>query len=304
MDLNTQEKRFVRTQETLFKNLGLDVKSTFLQGEDPAKRVHVLQTGQGDPVLMIHGGNSVAAGWAPLVAQLAGRWEVYAPDRPGCGLTHRQNYRGIAYRQHATTFLGDTMDGLRLRHATLVGNSVGGYWALAFALAHPDRVDRLILIGEPAGSTRTLDPKVRIAATPVLNRLIFATIGRPRRDPQSLRGLMADPARASKDLMECFFAAATIPGAQLAWRTMLELITGLRKPNNLTYALIPELPTLRCPVLFAWGEHDMAPVPAGRELSRHVKQARFEVIRDAGLISWLDQPEVVGWLVADFMGTS
>ena len=304
MELNTQESRFVHTQGTLFRNLGLDVKSTFLHGDDPARRIHVLQSGQGDPVLLVHGGNSVAAGWAPLIAQFGGKWDVYAPDRPGCGLTHRQNYRGIEYRQHAATFIGDTMEGLGLEHATLVGNSVGGYWALAYALAHPDRVDRLILIGEPAGSTPSLDPKVRILGTPIVNRLIFATIGRPTRDPKALRGLMADPARASGDVMECFFAAATIPGAQLAWRTMLELITGLRKPNTLTYALMPELPTLVCPVLFAWGEQDMAPVAAGRELSRQLKGARFEVVRDAGLIGWLDQPEAVGKLVTDFMSAN
>ncbi|PYI64679.1 hypothetical protein CVV68_21305 [Arthrobacter livingstonensis] len=304
MDLNTQESRFVHTQAVLFQNLGLDIKSTFLHGGDPAKRVHVLHSGHGDPVLMIHGGNSVAAGWAPLIAQLDGEWDVYAPDRPGCGLTHRQNYRGIKYRDHAIAFIGDVMDGLELQHATLMGNSVGGYWTLAYALAHPDRVDRLILIGEPAGSTRTLDPKVRILGTPIVNRLILSTIGRPHRDPKALRGLMADPAKASGDVIDCFFAAASIPGAQVAWRTMLELITGLRKPNNLTYALIPQLPTLQCPVLIAWGEHDMAPVTAGRELSRHIKKARFELIKDAGLIGWLDQPEAVGRLVRDFMNAN
>ena len=299
--LSAAERTFAGAQNALFRDLGLEVRSRFVRPDSPARRVHVLETGAGEPLLMIHGGNSVAATWAPLLAELSGRFHAYAPDRPGCGLTHRQDYSGVSFRVHATTFVGEVMDGLGLRRATLVGNSMGGYWALLFALAHPERVARVVLLGEPAGSKPSRARKHRLAGTPLLNRLLFATILRPRRDPRMLSGLMADPTRASQPLIECAFAGAMLPGARQAWRTMLELVVAPGKPVQLTQALIPELPTLQCPVLFAWGDHDFVPVADGRAISRHVPRARFEVVPDAGHLVWIDQPKVVARLLAEFM---
>lgn len=303
MELTNEGQRFDDAQHILFQELGLVIESRFLHAEDPADRIHLLETGQGEPMVMIHGGNSVAAGWAPLLSQLEGRFHVYAPDRPGCGLTHGQDYCGVNMREHAIQFIDDTLNGLGLDHATLVGNSMGGYWALLYALANPARVDRIILIGEPAGSTARLGLKIRAIGTPWLNRLLLATIGRPRPDPGFLKGLVVDPHKLSPSLMECFYAGALIPGTRLAWRTMLELIAAPGTPGDLTHALIPQLPDIQCPVLFCWGDHDMAPTEAGLELSRHLKDARFEIIQNAGLITWIDQPEKVADLITAFMGT-
>jgi len=301
MELTPEERRFADAQQNLFQELALDIQSRFLRADKPAERIHVLDTGTGEPIVMIHGGNSVAAGWAPLLAHLEGNFHVYAPDRPGCGLTHPQDYRGLNLREHAVQFIDNTMDGLGLDRATLMGNSMGGYWALLYALANPGRVDRVVIVGEPAGSTAGLGFKIRLIGTPVLNRLLLGTIGRPRPHPGFLRGLVVDPGKLSRSLMECFYAGAVIPGAQRAWRTMLELIAAPGRPANLTYALIPELPTIQCPVLLCWGDHDMAPAAAGEELSRHLNAVRFEIIPDAGLITWIDQPEAVARLVKEFM---
>ena len=103
---------------------------------------------------MIHGGNSVAVSWAPLLSRLQRTFHIYAPDRPGCGLTEKFNYLGIPFREHAVAFVRSTMDALGLRRAALVGSSMGGYFSLAFALAHPEQVSQLVTIGEPAGSAR------------------------------------------------------------------------------------------------------------------------------------------------------
>ncbi|MEW1808520.1 alpha/beta hydrolase [Pseudarthrobacter sp. NPDC080039] len=303
MKLTPEEARFDEAQEDLFQDLNLSVESRFLYPDDPGRRIHVLETGEGDPVVMIHGGNSVAAGWAPLLIELDGRFHVYAADRPGCGLTHPQDYRKLNLREHAIQFLDDVLDGLELDHATLVGNSMGGYWSLLYAINRPERVERVILIGEPAGSTKRLGLKIRAIGTPVINRLLLATLGRARPNPDFLHGLVVDTGKLTPKLMNCFYAGALIPGAGHAWRTMLELIAAPGKRADLTYALIPLLPTIKCPVLFCWGDHDMTPPTAGIELTRHLNQARFEGIQDAGLITWIDKPKEVARLFKDFMSS-
>jgi pimeloyl-ACP methyl ester carboxylesterase len=300
ISVTPQERRFAAAEERLFTEAGVDVRSGFLDGG--GRRIHVLETGEGRPLLMIHGGNSVAAAWTPLWAELGGRHRIVAPDRPGCGLTHRQDYRGVDFRAHAIEFVGRVMDGAGLERATVVGNSMGGYWALLYALAHPERVERLVLLGEPAGSTPRLGVRHRLGATPLLNRVLFATVARPRPTRRIFAGLMADPSRASEALIACAYAGSRLPGAALAWRSMLELAAAPWRPPQLTHALRAELRELRVPVLLAWGDHDFAPVDAGREIARHVPGARFEVVRDAGHLVWLDQPAVAARLIAQLTG--
>jgi pimeloyl-ACP methyl ester carboxylesterase len=128
----------------------------------PPLDVHVLETGNGDPLLLLHGGNSVAAGWIPLLAKLPDH-RLLAPDRPGCGLTTKFDYAQVSFRAHAVEYVGSVMDALNVTRASIVANSMGGYFALVFALAHPERVAKLVLMGEPAGSA----PSIRLA-----NRLV------------------------------------------------------------------------------------------------------------------------------------
>ncbi len=299
------EDRFWAAQERLFAQTGTQASSRFVAIAEPAMRVHVLEAGSGQPVLMIHGGNSVAAAWEPLLSLLQPHFHLYAPDRPGCGLTEKIDYRRVAFREHAVTFVRSIMDAVDLERASLIGNSMGGYWALVFALAHPDRVDRLALVGEPAGSTEKLTWFHRLTATPGLNRLLYATILKARREQtrERLGRLVAHPERVSEAFLDVTYAGAVLPGARLAWLSMLERVAPPFRPNELTYALRDELRHLRCPVLLIWGDHDFFAPSWGEELCRYIPEAHLEVVADAGHFPWVDDPKRVATLLRDFLGT-
>lgn len=297
ISLSAPERAFAAAEGRLFADLGLAVETRWVGGE---RRLRLLETGVGRPLLMIHGGNSVAATWAPLWAELGGQYRVVAPDRPGCGLSHRQDYRGIDFRAHAVEFVGRVLDGAGMPRATLVGNSMGGFWALLYALAHPERVERVVLLGEPAGSMARPSGRHRLGATPLVNRLLFATVARPRPDPRLFAGLMADPGRASQALIACAYAGSQLPGAALAWRSMLERVASPFGTAELTHAIREELRSLAVPVLFAWGDRDFAPAAAGRAIARQMPDARFELVPDAGHLLWLDQPAAAAALIRQF----
>ena len=299
------EDRFREAQERLFAQTGTRANSRFVTIPEPAMRVHVLEAGSGHPVLMIHGGNSVAAAWEPLLSLLQPHFHLYAPDRPGCGLTEKIDYRRVAFREHAVAFVRSVMDVLGLERASLMGNSMGGYWALVFALANPDRVDRLALVGEPAGSTEKLTRFHRLTATPGLNRLLYATILKARREEarERLGRLVAHPERVSEAFLDVAYAGAVLPGARLAWLSMLERVAPPFRPNELTYALREELRTLRCPVLLIWGDHDFFAPSWGEELCRYIPEAHLEVVVGAGHFPWVDEPEHVAVLTRNFLDT-
>ncbi|MFN8158189.1 MAG: alpha/beta fold hydrolase [Candidatus Nanopelagicales bacterium] len=112
---------------------------------------NVLESGSPDapPVLLLHGsgpGVSAYANWRLTIPALSERLRVIAPDAVGFGFTERPE--GITYsmQQWVDQAVG-LLDTLGIEKTHLVGNSFGGALALHLAATHPDRVDRLVLMG-------------------------------------------------------------------------------------------------------------------------------------------------------------
>jgi 2-hydroxymuconate-semialdehyde hydrolase len=105
--------------------------------------------GQGDPVLLLHGsgpGVSAWANWRLILQRLQSDFRMLAPDMAGFGYSkapadmplNRQNWLDQIVR---------FMDALKIDKAHVIGNSFGGSMALALTIAHPDRVNKLVLMG-------------------------------------------------------------------------------------------------------------------------------------------------------------
>ena len=108
-----------------------------------------LTAGDGKPVLLLHGsgpGVTAYANWRLTIPALSQHLRVIAPDLVGFGFTERPE--GGSYDMD--TWVGQAiglLDALDIERAHLVGNSFGGALALALASRHPDRVERLVLMG-------------------------------------------------------------------------------------------------------------------------------------------------------------
>jgi pimeloyl-ACP methyl ester carboxylesterase len=96
--------------------------------------------GAGDPVILLHGGNLDRRMWDAEFMGLRGRHRVIRYDARGYG---RSGPADTVFRAHDDLLA--LMDTLRLPRAALVGLSLGGRIAIDFALAHPERVDRMVL---------------------------------------------------------------------------------------------------------------------------------------------------------------
>src|SRR5262245_21997668 len=103
------------------------------------------------PLILIHGAGSNSAMWAGDVAEYSAHFRVYAIDllgEPGKSAPVRPDWRSSAYAE----WLGDVLDALKVKRAIFVGLSQGGWTALKFAIAHPERVEKLVLM-TPGGIT-------------------------------------------------------------------------------------------------------------------------------------------------------
>src|SRR5512139_486224 len=135
------------------------------------EEVHLLEKGAGPPVVLLHGTGNAAGFLMPLLEVLDGVRAI-APDLPGAGLSDPIDLRRKPYRETAVEWLDGLLDTLELDKTTLLGHSGGAVRALWYALAHPDRVKRLVLIGPPAVPGTRCPLPIRLMATPGLGELL------------------------------------------------------------------------------------------------------------------------------------
>ena len=293
LDDTPEIDHFRKEQARVLAKYGVSAESRFVQLTKPQLRVHVLVAGHGEPVLLIHGGGTVEVQLAGVLAGLAPSFRCVAPDRPGCGLTEGFDYTNVPFRQHAINFMTGVLDGLHIQKTALIGNSMGGLWSLYFALAAPDRVTRLILLGGPAASA---PPPPHPRPMPLRPPAGDSSLEDTR---AGFRFLMADATRAPVEVLDADFAASRIPGASRAWNTMVE---DCGREHAGTYALRPELRNLKPPALFIYGDRDFeGPASLAREMAGLAPAARCEVISDAGHLVWLDQPDRCMKVMMDFL---
>src|SRR5262245_17896030 len=249
----------------------------------PPGQAHVLEYGDGEPAVLLHGGDGEGWNWAALMAQLEDDLHMYAVDRPGFGRSGRFDYRTVALRPHAADFVTSLLDALGIESATLIGGSMGGFFALATALQRPERVRDVILVGYPVGFVSTAPLGLRIScAVPALARKMMrdaATVEGQR--AQYRRMFKIDPDTVPSAYLEARAASVRRPGVQETWVTLLRRIAGLRgiRPEA---DLGDDLPRLRQPTLVVWGENDMAPAERGREAASRIPHCRFEFLPGVG----------------------
>jgi pimeloyl-ACP methyl ester carboxylesterase len=112
-------------------------------------KTNYLEAGEGPAVLLIHGsgpGVTAYANWRLVIPALAEQFHVIAPDMVGFGFSDRSGDVEYSVQTWADQAVG-LMDSLGIEKASVVGNSFGGAIALRIAAQHPDRVDRMVLMG-------------------------------------------------------------------------------------------------------------------------------------------------------------
>ena len=107
-----EAERYRTAERQLLQACHVQGRSSLVQLARPPLSVRILETGKGEPLVLIHGGGATLAQLAPLMGSLEADFSIYAPDRPGCGLTQKLDYTGVALRQQAVDFMTPRLNGL------------------------------------------------------------------------------------------------------------------------------------------------------------------------------------------------
>ncbi len=100
--------------------------------------------GDGEPLVVVHGGGAGAEAWLPSAAELCRHYRIYVPELPGFGRS--QPLEGDFGIAEFVNFLEDFTRSLGLKRFHLVGHSIGGSIALHYALKFPHKIGKLVLV--------------------------------------------------------------------------------------------------------------------------------------------------------------
>lgn len=220
-------------------------------------RAHYRDVGPRDApaIVLVHGFAASTHAWDGWVKALSGDYRVVVLDLPGHGLTRT----GGAYVVRPDSFEGvvdGVTRGLGLTGFTLGGNSMGGEIAWTYALDHPDRVRRLILVDAAGWPTKGRGGATifKFMGNPVGRRVLKEIEIRPLMT-QALRAAYGDPKLVTPALIDRYVDLARAPGH----RTVL---LGQR-PRRVATA--PDLSTIHVPTLIMFGQDDRLIPPADAE---------------------------------------
>jgi non-heme chloroperoxidase len=198
---------------------------------------------QGDPkgpvIVLLHGAGDSWHSFARVLPLLPSSYRVYAITLRGHGLSDHPP-AGYSRADFAGDIL-DFLDQLHIRHATLVGHSLGSFVAQKVAEQDTDHLDRLVLIGSGPGTHRSGSSEDEVASP-------FAKLSDPI------------PYTFARD-----FQASTIYYPVPAWFFEMMVAEAQRVPAATWHGLgasisagdsIEELKKIRVPTLLFWGEKD------------------------------------------------
>jgi 2-hydroxymuconate-semialdehyde hydrolase len=285
------EREYARRQADLAAHYGVDVESRTVETES-AGRVHYLVAGDpdGDPVVLVHGVAVHAATWLPLAGALADDYRLYVPDRPGRGLSAAPSYRGRDLRRFFVAYLVDLCEALGLDRPHVVANSLGGLQSFLLALDH-DRVDRLCLVGAPAGLSREFSLFYRLSTVRGVNRLLFWLLGRgdPLENARRATGqFVVDDAAIPTAYYEALAAAESLPGRAESLRSLTTAVGSFGRFVDL-YDIGDEVRTIERPTCFVWGTEDAFwPPELGHSVAEDMADATVHELDEHDHMPWLE----------------
>lgn len=267
-------------------------------------QVHYYTAGtQGSAVVLLHGGGTDSAmlSWRKALPVLAEGHRVYAPNWPGYGQSQIFPEGGYSFTQ-MTGWLERLMAHWGLERASLVGISMGGGGALAYTLANPQQVERLVLV-DSYGLAR-LAPSHKLSylmvRMPWLMDWSWAWARKSKeRARWSLQSIFADKRNITDELADEVYEAIKDPSAGRAFAEFQRAELGWKE---LKTCFIERIDEIRSPTLIIHGEKDsLVPLADSQKAARKIANARLEVVANAGHWPMREQPEVFNRLVEEFL---
>jgi pimeloyl-ACP methyl ester carboxylesterase len=274
----------------------------------PQEAEAALAAAERPAILLVHGFGASTDHWRFNIPVLSRSHEVHAIDLLGFGRSAKPagpSYGGALWRDQLVAYVRERIG----RPTVLVGNSLGGYAALAAGATLGDQAAGVVLLNaagpfsdeqrEPQGwgaiARRTIASA--LLQSPVLQRLLFENLRRPATVRRTLRQVYIDRTNVDEELVQSILRPSRDPGAFGVFRTVFDIPRG--EPLDGLFA------ELRAPLLLLWGIRDPWINAAGRRgaFQRHAPAHTTEVVLEAGHCPHDEVPDQVNRAMLEWLAT-
>lgn len=263
---------------------GLPTSHTF--EPSPGVRVHYTDDGnrEGRTLILVHGFAASVHAWRPWIERLKSDYRLIAIDLPGHGLTQTPN--GYRSTLEANAALIDALAGeIDAKRFILAGNSMGGAVSLAYAKAHPEKLDALVLVDAagwpadksgPPGFVALFNNPVGRWLIKLIDPRLFATAG--------LKSAYHDEALVTDSLVDRYVDLAMAEGHR-------DVLLTQRTQADPPWTEI-DFHMIRVPTLVMAGEEDeLIPVANARAIAAAIPGAKLIIYPDTGHLPMEQAPD-------------
>ena len=215
-------------------------------------------TGEGNPLLVLHGWGSSSASWARVAEMLTEKgYQVIVPDLPGFGKTPAPS--AVWGVEEYATFVHEFVEALGLQKYILAGHSFGGQVAVQFAVQHPEKLEKLVLIAAAAvRRTPGVLKKLVVAVAKVVSFLLYLV---PFEDLRN-------------NIRSALYMLIRRPGYLKAQGIMRDVFKKV-----IAQDLTAKFSKISAPTLIIWGDKDeMTPIQDAHLIQELIPNSRLEII--------------------------
>ncbi len=233
------------------------------------------------PIILLHGQNSCAISWIHNIGDLSRDFRAYAVDTIG-DMGKSKPVHLPSSREDYSAWLLEVIDQLKVEKADLIGISYGGFLAVNFALANPERVNRIVLLA----------PGIPNFGSPTLQ---WANYGMP---------MMLLPSRFTATR---FINGISTKGYSPDDPVHEQMIIGIINMKKLSFMrpvfTDEELKQMLVPTLLLIGDHEIMyePHKALNCATQLIPNLKTELIQNASHILNSDQPELINARILNFL---
>ncbi|TGM52761.1 alpha/beta fold hydrolase [Leptospira adleri] len=225
-----------------------DFESEFIEIENV--NLHYRDEGNGPVVVLLHGVCSSLHTWDDWTKILKTKYRVIRLDLPGHGLTEIGEEESVLKTEGMISLWEKFRERLKIEKFHIVGNSLGGLIAWRYALDHPNRVDRLILLNS-VGYPQPLPELVAVGSHPIVQPLM--KISTPRFVvSRGVRQAYGDPSKLKEEVEERYVELSMKKGN----RSSIVRIFKEQREGFQDEAMGKRISEIKNPTLVMWGTED------------------------------------------------
>jgi haloalkane dehalogenase len=269
-------------------------------------RLHYIDEGSGSPIVMLHGNPTWSFYYRHLIDRFSSGYRTIAPDHIGCGLSDKPSLSEYPYTlEQRVADIDAFLSTLNLEEKiTLVVHDWGGMIGMAWAVDHPERIERIVILNTaaffpPAGKRLPLRLRIvrnipLLSKPAVLGLNLFARsalcMAAKKPIPEEVRRCLVAPYGSWHDRIATYRFVRDIPvrPSDASYQTVFKTADRLRSLGHL-------------PVLICWGRHDFVfDLDYFNEWRLRFPGAEAHLFEEAGHYILEDAPEKVAGLMAAF----